>query len=68
MDVVRLSPRETEGANTRRVALYKCEDGKRLHLVWHDRHGWYCEMADHGDRDCPAVKEAQTHEQSLRTK
>jgi len=31
------------------------DDGVRAHLVFYDRHGWYCE---HG-RDCPAVKQVR---------
>jgi hypothetical protein len=34
------------------------DDAARVHLVFHDRHGWYCE---HG-RECPAVAAVRRHQ------
>ncbi len=53
-----LEPRTSVGPRTgvlslRRVRL-RASDAP--HLIFHDRHGWYCE--EHG-ADCPAVRAAQ---------
>lgn len=51
-----LDPVAKCGAGTSVQRLFRidehADDGVRAHLVFLDRHGWYCE---HG-RDCPAVK------------
>ena len=53
-----LDPVAKCGAGTSVQRLFRiderADDGVRAHLVFLDRHGWYCE---HG-RDCPAVKHA----------
>lgn len=54
-DVVQLAPN-----------VWKVEDGKRLHLVRRDRYGTYCEVADHGGRECPAVQDVKAYEQEKR--
>jgi hypothetical protein len=50
-----LDPHLTCGPDTSVQLLYRIDErvngAVRLHLVFFDRHGWYCE---HG-RDCPAV-------------
>ena len=63
-DVRALDPRRC-GPDTSVQLLYRIEETSqerapktapsRMHLVFFDRHGWYCE---HG-RDCPAVPHAQ---------
>ena len=52
--VTRLKARTVLGAATRVLGIWKVEypGEKRPHLVYHDRHGWYCE--DHG-ASCRAV-------------
>ena len=54
-----LDPIEMCGAGTSVTALYKVEetrdDIKTHHLVFFDRHGWYCE---HGQQ-CSVVKDVQ---------
>ena len=52
-----LDPREAIGPRTRVSALYRVRygDGRQVHQVYHDRHGWYC--AEHGPR-CAAVADA----------
>jgi hypothetical protein len=57
-----LDPQRKCGVGTSVERLYRVdechEDGSvRLHLVFLDRHGWYCE---HG-RNCPAVPHARRH-------
>jgi hypothetical protein len=55
MKVRELSPRALCGPRTTVIQLFRVEekaDGvERTHLVFLDRHGWYCE---HGP-GCPAV-------------
>jgi hypothetical protein len=58
--VTPLNPQEKCGAETSVQQLFRISeesaDGiRRLHLVFLDRHGWYCE---HG-RECPAVPYAK---------
>jgi hypothetical protein len=59
-DVRELDPISKCGAGTSVRRLFRidehAEDGVRVHLVFFDRHGWYCE---HG-RDCPAVAQVRT--------
>jgi hypothetical protein len=54
-----LDPRVKCGPGTSVQQLYRVDergDGtSRVHLVFFDRHGWYCEHA----RDCPAVIHAK---------
>src|SRR6185437_7143418 len=57
-----LDPQRKCGSGTSVQRLYRVDehvDGKltRSHLVFFDRHGWYCE---HG-RECPAVSKARKH-------
>jgi hypothetical protein len=56
-----LDPLRKCGPNTTVQLLYRVDesvDGRRTaHLVFFDRHGWYCE---HG-RTCPAVGHAKKH-------
>lgn len=56
-----LDPQRICGSGTSVQRLYRVNeqsaDGQvRPHLVFFDKHGWYCE---HG-RDCPAVRHAKT--------
>jgi hypothetical protein len=57
--VKRLDPLRKCGPNTSVQFLYRVDeevDGRNTpHLVFFDRHGWYCE---HG-RSCPAVGHAR---------
>jgi len=58
--VTPLDPQKKCGAGTSVRQLFRISeesaDGmRRSHLVFLDRHGWYCE---HG-RECPAVRHAQ---------
>jgi hypothetical protein len=52
-----VDPRQAIGPGTRVSALYRVRygDGRQVHQVYHDRHGWYC--AEHGPR-CAAVADA----------
>ena len=56
-----LNPQQKCGAGTSVQFLYRVDesvDGRAsAHLVFFDRHGWYCE---HG-RSCPAVAHARKH-------
>ena len=56
-----LDPRRTCGTGTSVELLFRVDetvDGRTTaHLVFYDRHGWYCE---HG-RTCPAVGHARKH-------
>lgn len=56
-----LDPQQKCGAGTSVQFLYRVDesvDGRAsAHLVFFDRHGWYCE---HG-RSCPAVAHARKH-------
>ena len=53
-----LDPREVVGPDTRVASLFRVryEGTHAVHLVFVDKHGWYC--GDHG-RGCDAVKAAQ---------
>jgi hypothetical protein len=57
--VTALDPQKKCGAGTSVQELFRISeessDGLRSHLVFLDRHGWYCE---HG-RECPAVLHAK---------
>ena len=59
--ITALDPRAVLGASTRVRGIWKVEypGERRPHLVYHDRHGWYCE--EHG-ASCRAV--ARVREQS----
>ena len=50
-----LDPRSKCGESTTVMQLFRVDDlpeeTQRVHMVFHDRHGWYCE---HGP-ECPAV-------------
>ena len=60
-----LDPVAKCGAGTTVQSLYRVDesvDGRTTtHLVFFDRHGWYCE---HG-RNCPAVGHARKHDGQL---
>ncbi len=55
MRIRELNPQSTCGIGTTVMQLFRVDDlpsgSATTHLVFFDRHGWYCE---HG-RDCPAV-------------
>lgn len=57
----RLDPIERCGSGTSVQRLYRVDETgngpRRVHLVFFDRHGWYCE---HG-RECAAVSHAMQH-------
>ncbi|HEY0970284.1 MAG TPA: hypothetical protein VGE02_04835 [Gemmatimonadales bacterium] len=59
MRVRALDPVARCGPNTSVEELYRVDEAvngrKTVHLVFFDRHGWYCE---HG-RDCIAVRDAR---------
>ena len=57
-DVTRLDPRRTVGPGTAVMDLFRVRLRRTdaPHLVFHDRHGWYCE--EHGP-SCAAVPEAR---------
>jgi hypothetical protein len=61
MAIRELDPQRLCGAGTTVQFLYRVDeklDGhSSAHLVFFDRHGWYCE---HG-RTCPAVAHARKH-------
>jgi len=56
-----LDPVQKCGPGTSVGRLFRVDESNggvvTAHLVFFDRHGWYCE---HG-RDCPAVKHARMH-------
>ena len=58
-EVLELDPQRKCGAGTSVQQLFRVDeslDGRsQVHLVFFDRHGWYCE---HG-RNCPAVPHAR---------
>ena len=60
-----LAPQEKCGPDTSVQLLYRVDEtvGGRstTHLVFFDRHGWYCE---HG-RHCPAVGHAKKHKRHI---
>jgi hypothetical protein len=62
MRIRELDPQTTCGRGTTVMQLYRVDDlptdTATTHLVFYDRHGWYCE---HG-RDCPAVAAVRKHE------
>ena len=53
-----LDPREVLGASTRVRGVWKVEypGERRPHLVYHDRHGWYCEEHGPGCRSVTRVR------------
>ena len=67
MRIRELDPRERCGSGTTVSQLYLVDrmpnDPQVRHLVFLDRHGWYCV---HG-RDCPAVHAAQEGTRQQRT-
>ena len=62
MRIRALDPQATCGSGTTVLQLFRVDDlpfgSGTTHLVFFDRHGWYCE---HG-RDCPAVAAVRKHE------
>ena len=62
MRIRELDPQAACGAGTTVMQLFRVDDrasdAATTHLVFFDRHGWYCE---HG-RDCPAVDAVRKHE------
>ena len=62
MRIRELDPQATCGRGTTVMQLYRVDDlptdTATTHLVFYDRHGWYCE---HG-RECPAVAAVRKHE------
>ncbi|HWH52166.1 MAG TPA: hypothetical protein VN651_11545 [Gemmatimonadaceae bacterium] len=54
-----VDPRRVCGARTSVERLFRVDEtndtGARAHLVFFDRHGWYCEHS----ADCPAVPHAR---------
>ena len=62
MRIRELDPRSKCGNGTTVMQLFRVddlpEDAPRVHMVFHDRHGWYCE---HG-RECPAVAAVRRHQ------
>lgn len=62
MRIRELDPRSQCGEGTTVMQLFRVddlpEDTERVHMVFHDRHGWYCE---HG-RECPAVAAVRRHQ------
>lgn len=61
MRIRQLDPQGTCGEGTTVMQLFRVDDlpeeTARVHMVFHDRHGWYCE---HG-RECPAVAAVRRH-------
>jgi len=61
-----LDPRRLCGGGTSVQFLYRVDEilerSSSKHLVFFDRHGWYCE---HG-RTCPAVAHARRHKRAYR--
>ena len=62
MRIRELDPQAACGAGTTVMQLFRVDDmaseSATIHLVFFDRHGWYCE---HG-RECPAVDAVRKHE------
>ena len=58
-DVEQLDPQRVCGTKTSVERLFRVNEtndaGARAHLVFFDRHGWYCEHS----ADCPAVSHAR---------
>ncbi|HEU4641513.1 MAG TPA: hypothetical protein VFS44_03590 [Gemmatimonadaceae bacterium] len=65
MRIRALDPQATCGQGTTVLQLFRVDDlpfgDYTTHLVFFDRHGWYCE---HG-RDCPAVAAVRRHEKHV---
>ena len=66
-----LDPIQKCGPGTSVKRLYRVDEvcperpgSTRPHLVFLDRHGWYCEDG----RDCPAVEHARKHDERARPK
>jgi len=64
-----LDPLQKCGSGTSVERLYRVDEASgerhgttRPHLVFLDRHGWYCEDG----RDCPAVAHARKHDERAR--
>ncbi|HEX5438561.1 MAG TPA: hypothetical protein VFW98_15515 [Gemmatimonadaceae bacterium] len=61
MQIRELDPHAACGDGTTVLQLFRVDDvpagSGTTHLVFFDRHGWYCE---HG-RDCPAVAAVRKH-------
>jgi hypothetical protein len=61
MRIRELDPHAACGPGTTVMQLFRVDDlptaSATRHLVFYDRHGWYCE---HG-RDCPAVAAVRKH-------
>jgi len=57
--ITELDPRQLCGKGTRVERIFRVEEkdvkARTMHLVFFDRHGWYCE---HGPR-CPAVSDVK---------
>jgi hypothetical protein len=69
MRIRALDPRQTCGLGTTVMQLFRVDDlptaAASTHLVFFDRHGWYCE---HG-RECPAVDAVRKYERAtIRTR
>ena len=62
MRIRALDPHAACGPGTTVMQLFRVDHlpfgNATTHLVFHDRHGWYCE---HG-RDCPAVSAVRKQE------
>ena len=62
MRIREIDPRTKCGTGTTVMQLFRVddlpEDAPRVHMVFHDRHGWYCQ---HG-RECPAVAALLRHQ------
>jgi hypothetical protein len=62
MRIRELDPRSKCGEGTTVMRLFRVddlpEDAPSVHMVFHDRHGWYCQ---HG-RECPAVAAVRRHQ------
>lgn len=65
MRIRALDPQAACGQGTTVMQLFRVDDlpfgNETTHLVFHDRHGWYCQ---HG-RDCPAVAAVRRHEKHV---
>lgn len=65
MRIRELDPQAACGQGTTVLQLFRVDDlpfgNETTHLVFFDRHGWYCE---HG-RECPAVAAVRKHEKHV---
>jgi hypothetical protein len=65
MRIRELDPQAACGPGTTVMQLFRVDDlpfgNNTTHLVFFDRHGWYCE---HG-RECPAVAAVRKHEKHV---